>query len=99
MGTLANSGDPDEMPHYAAFYLGLHCLLRQNRSSEKEIFLGEIIICDPLIYTMDHPDLTIKVYGNCCNVVKHAMHLPLFSLRAGAARYPWGIRQLRKTRV
>ena len=23
---LANSIDPDEMPHYAAFHLGLHCL-------------------------------------------------------------------------
>ena len=23
---LANSADPDEMPHYAAFYLDLHCL-------------------------------------------------------------------------
>ena len=23
---LANSADPDEMQHYAAFYLGLHCL-------------------------------------------------------------------------
>ena len=23
---LANSGDPDEMPHYAEFHLGLHCL-------------------------------------------------------------------------
>ena len=23
---LANSVDPDEMPHYAAFYLVLHCL-------------------------------------------------------------------------
>ena len=23
---LANSADPDEMPHYAAFHLGLHCL-------------------------------------------------------------------------
>ena len=22
---LANSADPDEMPHYAAFHLGLHC--------------------------------------------------------------------------
>ena len=22
----ANSADPDEMPHYAAFNLGLHCL-------------------------------------------------------------------------
>ena len=23
---LANSSDPDEMPHYVAFYLGLQCL-------------------------------------------------------------------------
>ena len=23
---LANSADPDEMPNYAAFHLGLHCL-------------------------------------------------------------------------
>ena len=23
---LTNSVDPDEMPHYAAFHLGLHCL-------------------------------------------------------------------------
>ena len=30
MGTLTNSDDPDEMPHYAAFHQGLHCLLRQN---------------------------------------------------------------------
>ena len=22
----ANSADPDEMPHYVAFHLGLHCL-------------------------------------------------------------------------
>ena len=23
---ISNSLDPDEMPHYAAFHLGLHCL-------------------------------------------------------------------------
>ena len=23
---LANSVDPDEMPHYVAFHLGLHCV-------------------------------------------------------------------------
>ena len=28
MGTLANSEDPDEMQHNAAFHLGLLCLLR-----------------------------------------------------------------------
>ena len=25
MGSLANSEDPDEMQHYAAFHQGLHC--------------------------------------------------------------------------
>ena len=25
MGTFTNSEDPDEMPHYAAIYQGLHC--------------------------------------------------------------------------
>ena len=38
MGTLANSEDPDKMPHYVAFHQGLHCVLKQNQSSEKEIF-------------------------------------------------------------
>ena len=33
MGTLANSKDPDEMQHYAAFHLGLHCLLKLKQSS------------------------------------------------------------------
>ena len=27
MGILANSEDPDEMQHIAAFHQGLHCLL------------------------------------------------------------------------
>ena len=30
---LANSADPDEMQHYAAFHLGLHCL-------PKYVFMG-----------------------------------------------------------
>ena len=56
MGTLANNEDPDEMPCIAAFHHSLHCLLRQNRSSEKEIQYiffwgggggGGIITCDP----------------------------------------------------
>ena len=37
MGTLTHSKDPDEMSHMAVFQQGLHCLLRQNRHSEKEI--------------------------------------------------------------
>ena len=50
-----NSEEPDEMPHDAAFHQGLHCLLWQNRSSEKEA----IITCDPSKDTMDHPALTV----------------------------------------
>ena len=54
-GTLAKSEDPDEMLHIAAFHLGLHCLLRQNRSSEKEIqYFLEIITFNRSIYTMDN---------------------------------------------
>ena len=34
MGTLSNSEHQDDS---AAFHEGLHCLLRQNQSSEKEI--------------------------------------------------------------
>ena len=57
MATLANSIDPDEMPHNAAFHQGLHCLLRQNQPSEKQIrYFWEIITSDPSVYTMDHPD-------------------------------------------
>ena len=59
--TLANSEDPDEMPHHAAFHQGLHCLLLQSQSSETYTIFGEIITCDPLRYTMDHPDFVIHV--------------------------------------
>ena len=37
MGTLANSEDPDEMQHHAAFHQGLHCLLRLKQPSGAEI--------------------------------------------------------------
>ena len=40
--TLANSEDPDEMQHYAAFHQGLHCLL----SSKTEIIIiFNILLC------------------------------------------------------
>ena len=37
MGTLANSVDPDEMQHKAAFHQGLHCLLQLTDISGIEI--------------------------------------------------------------
>ena len=48
------------MPHNVAFHRGLHCLLSQTRSSEKEIqYFLEIITCDPPIYIIDHPYFTV----------------------------------------
>ena len=38
--TTGDSKDPDEMPHNTAFHQGLHCLLRQKLSSEKETSLS-----------------------------------------------------------
>ena len=39
MHTLANSEDPDETLHNATFHQGLHFLLRQKLSAEREIQL------------------------------------------------------------
>ena len=60
---MANIEDPDEMPHEAAFHQGLHCLLGQNVSSEKEIIFGwEIITFDPSMYTLDHSDFILSSF-------------------------------------
>ena len=34
--TFTNSADPDEMPHHAAFHLGLHCLQVSRMKRVKE---------------------------------------------------------------
>ena len=65
MLTLANSEDPDEMLHNAAFHQSLHCLLRQKQSLEKEMqYSFEFITCDPLIYTIDHPKFKLFIVSN-----------------------------------
>ena len=64
-GTLIDSDDPVEMLHVAAFYLGLHCLSRQNRSSKKHILGGKY---NPS--TMDHPDLIVALRKNALLVPK-----------------------------
>ena len=40
---LVNSEDPDKMLHYAAFHLGLHCLLLKTKLifRERNTFCGE----------------------------------------------------------
>ena len=60
---MANREDPDILQHLipGGFHQGLHCLLRQNQSSEKEIqYFFEIITCDSPIYIMDHSDFIIS---------------------------------------
>ena len=55
---MANSEDPDEMQHNAAFNRGLHCLLRLKQPSLTEInHMLENSACDPLKYTMVSPIL------------------------------------------
>ena len=60
---LANNADPDVVVFQIIkchTHQGLHCLLRQNLSSKKEIqYFLEIITCEPSIYTMDHPDFIV----------------------------------------
>ena len=62
MGTLANSEDPDEMQHSAAFRQGLHCLLRLKQYSWSKIHHNlEKSTCDPLKYTMGSPILIVSI--------------------------------------
>ena len=53
------------MVHNAAFHQGLHCLLKQYWSSEKEIqYFFQNITCDPSIYTMDPPTVLYAALWN-----------------------------------
>ena len=54
IGTLANSKEPDEMPHKAAFHQGLHCLLKHN-------FIKHLT-GNPLKYKTDNSILIESIY-------------------------------------
>ena len=70
MCTYANSEDPDEMLHNAAFHQSQHCLLRQNLSSVKEIqYVLKIITYGPSIYRMDHLDFIV------CSFIENSIGL------------------------
>ena len=63
MRILANSEDPDEIPHNATFHQGRrpHSLLIQKRSFVKEVqFFLQIIDYDPPLSIMDHPKLIVS---------------------------------------
>ena len=62
MGTLANSEDPDEMHHKAAFHQGPHCFLTLKQPSDTEIDQNiKTSTCDPLKYTMGSPILIVSI--------------------------------------
>ena len=53
MAILANSADPDEMQHNAAFHQSLYCLVRLKQHAETEIHHNlETSSCDPLKYKL-----------------------------------------------
>ena len=62
MNTLANSGDPNEMPHNYALHEGLHNLLRLKQPSGTEIHHTlDNSTCDPLKYKMACPILIVSI--------------------------------------
>ena len=62
MGTFANSEDPDEMQHHAAFHQPHHCFPRLKQSSGTEIYKNlEISNCHPLNYIMDKSMLIVSM--------------------------------------
>ena len=65
MSTLANSEDPVEMQHNAAFHQGLHCLLRLKSPSGTGKHNLENSTIDPLKCTMGSSILIyyINMYG------------------------------------
>ena len=68
----------------AAFHQGLHCLLRQNESSEKEIkYCFKIMACGPSMYTMDHPAICVCT----CSFMENSMSLIRVKQRISFLRY------------
>ena len=61
MGTFANCEDLDKMQHNAAFYQGLHCLLRLKQPSGTVIHQIKYSTCDPLQYKMGSLIFTVSI--------------------------------------
>ena len=59
---MANSEDPDEMPHVAAFQQGLHCLLINLHRKEFIIFINYNRYPLNIIITLDHHGLTVLLF-------------------------------------
>ena len=78
MGTLANSADPDEMPHYVALHQGLHCFLWPTSFFTERYRIPymynislQIIACDPSMYTLVQSDFIVcSIMENSIDVEK-----------------------------
>ena len=84
---MANREDPDILQHLmlGGFHQGLHCLLKQNQSSEKEIqYFFEIITCDSPIYTMDDSDFIIPRRSRRDIVLASSVRPSIPSVRSSA---------------
>ena len=80
---LANSEDPEEMQHYAAFHQGLHCLLKLKQPSGTEIHhYLETSTCDPLKYRMSNPILIVSIcMGKSIGIQRVVMTEPQIQLQ------------------
>ena len=58
---LANSDDPDEMQHNAAFHQGLHCLLRLKHPLGTKYIEISKLTCDPFKYRKDKSMLIVSI--------------------------------------
>ena len=84
--TLANREDPDEMQHNAAFYQGLHCLLRLKQHSGTENHHNLDTYLCPLKYKILYLlfqyiweiHQKTRVNASCCKTVRNALH-PTFT--------------------
>ena len=61
---LANSADPDEMPPYAAFGLGLHCLLKYLYTV-KSVLRGQSKIYKTKVLMENGSLMKVKSIGEC----------------------------------
>ena len=74
--TLAISENPDEMQHNAAFYQGLHCLLRLKQPPETEIYhTSDNSTRDPLKYKMNNLIFIVSICMEKSISIQRVKHL------------------------
>ena len=62
---LANSGDPDQTPQYAASDLALHCFHMSDKKDVRLIWVNRVLIQ----FNSEDPDQTTELGGHCLHIV------------------------------